>query len=434
MENDNFEILGKHKKLNRKLMMIYKMLSYDLLFFYTISFLFFVNVKGLTASQVVLGEAFYPLFKIIFQLPCTFIIQKLGKRKSLIIANSALLIYLLIIMNLVNTTTLIIANAFCAFGYVIKGISEPTLLYDSLDESENKREIFSKYEGRANAYYYFFDAITALSTGFLFAFNPYLPLILSFAMLAIAIFLACKFKEIKPIELENSESVKEDFKLYFKDLKTALKFIARSERLRSLMLFDALMISLLTVTITLRTSLLNELNVASQNFGIIFAIMGLIACYAASKALIIHRKYRNKTLTFLGVSYTISMIICALVVILKLPSFIMFYTILIMFSLQYFGKGSAQTVIKQYLNSFSDSKMRTKIYSVAMLIEALSTTTLSLIASFFLKTFAPSQVNLIIGIIATVNMILILKYMSTRVGLKPEEYPEKDIDYSDLID
>ena len=81
METDDFEILGKHKKLNRKLMMIYKMLSYDLLFFYTISFLFFANVKGLTASQIVFGEAFYPLFKIIFQLPCTFIIQKFGKRK-----------------------------------------------------------------------------------------------------------------------------------------------------------------------------------------------------------------------------------------------------------------------------------------------------------------------------------------------------------------
>ena len=303
-----------------------------------------------------------------------------------------------------------------------------------MDESENKREIFSKYEGKANAYYYFFDAITALSTGFLFAFNPYLPLVLSFAMLAISVFLSCRFKEINPIELEKSENVKEGFKLYFKDLKIALRFIIRSERLRGLMLYDALMISLLTVTITLRTSLLNELNVASQNFGIIFAIMGLIACYAASKALVIHKKYRNKTLTFLGISYTISLIICALVSILKPPSFIMFYTILIMFSLQYFGKGSVQTVIKQYLNSFSDSKMRTKIYSVTMLIEALSTTILSLISSFFLGLFAPSRVNLIIGVIATVNMILILQYMSTRVGLKPEEYPEKDVDYSDLLE
>ena len=433
MDTIDYEILGKHKKINRKLMMIYKMLSYDLLFFYTISFLFFAKEKGLTASQIVFAEAFYPLFKIVFQLPSTFLIQKFGKRKALIIANSSLLIYLLMVMSLTNVTTLIIANAFCAFGYVIKGISESTLLYDSLDETENKRELFSKYEGKANSYYYFFDAITALSTGFLFAINSYLPLILSSLMIAVSIIISFGLKEINPIEMENSNSIKDDIKKYFSDSKVALKFIFRSERLRALILFDALMIALLTVTITLRTSLLNELNVSSENFGVIFSIMGLIACYSAGKALFIHKKYKNKTLGFLGMSYTMSMVLCALVVILKLPKFWMFYIILIMFSIQYFAKGSFQTIIKQYLNSFCDSKMRVKIYSVTILIEALSTTIISLICSYILKIFIPSQVHLIVGTITSIDMILILVYMSTRVGLKPEEYPAKDIDYSDLV-
>ena len=86
MDYTNEEDLIKYRKRNRSLMYLYKMVSFDLLFYYTISFLFFSKIKGFTASQIVFGEAFYPLFKIVFQIPCTFLIHKLGKRKSLILA------------------------------------------------------------------------------------------------------------------------------------------------------------------------------------------------------------------------------------------------------------------------------------------------------------------------------------------------------------
>ena len=48
MENTNDEVLTKHKKTNRKLMIFYEMFSYDLLFYYSISYLFLVNEQFLT--------------------------------------------------------------------------------------------------------------------------------------------------------------------------------------------------------------------------------------------------------------------------------------------------------------------------------------------------------------------------------------------------
>ena len=433
MENTNDEIIIKNKKINRKLIIIYKMLSYDLLFFYTISYLFFVNEKGLTASQIVFGEAFYPLFKIIFQIPCTFLIQRLGKKKSLIIANTSLVIYMLIIIHLTNIFSLIIANLFCAIGYVIKGMSESTLLFDSIDNSENKHEIFSKYEGKANGAYYFFDAVTALLTGYFFAYNPYLPLYLSLSILVISVFITFQFKEIKKVDKIQKNSLIIDVKNYFSDIKISLKFISRSNRLKSLIIYDATVIALLTATVTLRTSLLNELHVSSESLGIIFSILGLISCYSSSKALSIHKKYKNKTLSIIGLSFTFSLFLCALAVILNISSFFMYYTILIMFSIQYFCKGTFQTIIKQYLNSFCDSKMRLKIYSTTALTESLTTTILSIVCSKLLNFLLPSQTILIIGTSFTIIMIFISIYMSSRLGLKPEDYPEKDISYIDLI-
>ena len=133
-ELNEFQI-KEYKKTNRKLFIFYKILANDLLFYYTISYLFLSNVKGLSTAQIVFAESFYPLFKLIFQIPCTILIQKIGKRNSLLIANFSVALYLFFVLNLSTTFALIIANIFCAIGFVIKGIAESNFLYDSLEET-----------------------------------------------------------------------------------------------------------------------------------------------------------------------------------------------------------------------------------------------------------------------------------------------------------
>ena len=62
MENSNEEIISKNRKYNQNLYKIYKMLSWDLLFYYTISFLFLTKAKGLSTSEILFADAFYPIF------------------------------------------------------------------------------------------------------------------------------------------------------------------------------------------------------------------------------------------------------------------------------------------------------------------------------------------------------------------------------------
>ena len=79
----------EEEKSNIKLYPIYKMLSWDLLFYYSIIFIFLVQIKHISPADVLLGEAFYPFFKFILLMPMTAFIEKIGKKRSLIIANSA---------------------------------------------------------------------------------------------------------------------------------------------------------------------------------------------------------------------------------------------------------------------------------------------------------------------------------------------------------
>ena len=64
----------KMSKKNMKLFPIYKGLAWDYLFYYTIDFLFYTQIKGLATANVILKESMYSVFCIIFQFPANFIL------------------------------------------------------------------------------------------------------------------------------------------------------------------------------------------------------------------------------------------------------------------------------------------------------------------------------------------------------------------------
>jgi hypothetical protein len=327
---------------------------------------------------------------------------------------------------------MIVSNFFLAFAFVIKAMAEPTILYDSLEDTPNKRETFTKYEGKSAAGYFSLEAITSLGTGFLYVINPYVPLIICLLVTIFTVFLSTLLHEIPTnTNIEKIQSAKEQFQNHVKDLKIAVKFIIKSGRLRSLILYNSLMASLLFLTNTFRRSLLDDIGVSSEYFGIIFTIFGIVASISATQSYSMHKAYTNKTLSLIGLSYTISIIICGAAVVLKLPLFLMYYILLIAFSVNYIMKGPFYTLIKQYLNSFCDSNMRLKIYSANLFFEYISATIFSLICSWIMGYFSNAVTTLLLGLVSTGLMILLLIYMSTRVGLKPEEYSKDDIYYDD---
>ena len=65
--------LNKNRRINAKLYPIYKMFSWDLLFFYSIEFLFYTITKKVTASEILVINGFYLLFRILGQIPAVAI-------------------------------------------------------------------------------------------------------------------------------------------------------------------------------------------------------------------------------------------------------------------------------------------------------------------------------------------------------------------------
>lgn len=412
------------RKSNARLYPIYRMFSWDLLFYYAIAFVFLTQTKGFTISMVLFTDSLYPIFKIILQLPTSLIIDYYGKRKSLMIANSSLAICLLILMFSNGVVGILISYFAMAFAFAIKNVAETNLLFDSVTV-KNGHDLYTKIDEKGTSNYYCLDGITSLLTGFLYVINGYIPMIVSLAFVVISIALSSCFKDIYPPKKETSFSKK--WINYKKELQDSAKYIFNSNRLKAVMLFNLFFGGLIYIIGTYREGLLVFLRIPAQYFSVIIAVLTFICGIATSKAELIHNKFKNKTFTFMSIFYTLTIILTGIIAIMPLSNFIKIICILILYAFTYCIDGPYYVLSERYLKSFATPSMRTKINTTASLITSISQFLCAFLASLLLDTVNVAYAYIYTGVLCIFLSIVIIKYMKPRFGLKPEEYSKKDI-------
>lgn len=420
--------ITKAKQANVKIYTRYKMFSWDLLFYYSIIFLFFTETKGISAADVLLAESFYPIFKGIFLIPATILINCFGKRNSLIIGNTFVAIAILTYLIGNNFYYIVVGELLCAIGMIIKGVCESNLLYDSLEKNEKRGILFANIEGKGVSYYYYLDAFFSVIAGFLFSINGYIPMTLCLITSVFAVYLSVKFKNI-------DERKKVRVKMIYEETKTlfnSFKILGKSARLKNLLFFGALVSATILSLTMLRSSIMQEINVPSAYFGIIFAIMGLISGISAKNESRFHKKFRNKTLASISLPLVFSCIILGIVCSLSNNYIINFITVILVFLVQYISRGPFYPLIKQYLNNFTNTSLRTKISSSFNLLENILRFLITFLASSLLRVTTTSITFIILGCIIGIIVVLMLDNMRKKVGLKPEEYSDKDINIQEL--
>lgn len=360
-------------------------------------------------------------------MPNTLIVNKIGNHKSIILGNIFVAASILLMIFANGLPTLIISQLLSAIGFGLKNLSESTMLFDSLEKNDKRNHLFAKIDGKSSSFFYYLDSITSLATGFLFIVNGYLPMVLCFAMCIISTLISMKFSDIISPKSEII-SIKDNFT----DIKEGFSFIFQSKRLRDLIIFYSIFTGLLGVLSTLRSSILTDVHLPSQYFGIVYAVLQIISGIASRNQHWFHKKYKNRTLTFFALSTTLTMIVIGMCEIIGINFDISLEIILMMLAVQFITKGAYHTLIKRYLNSFSSSSMRTKIYSAIEIPYSIVRTLLCLICSSLLTFTTTSYVYIILGCSFTAIFIFLLDHMKNTVGLKPEEYEDKDIKFKVL--
>lgn len=410
-------------KYNRRIFPVYKGIGWDPLFYSAIIFLFLTQVKGIEASKVLYAESAYGLFALLFQIPVTIMIERLGNRKSLIVGNLLVAIHVAMILIVNHFGILLVAYMIFAFGTCMKDVSECTVLYDATKVCKGKN-CMENIDSKGSTASYVLQAITSVMAGYLFVINPYIPIILSSMLCMLAVLIAYRFEEIESEETK-STTVKETIK----DMKEGFQFIIHSHRLKALLLFTSLFVGVLMMISTYEKSLLQDLKVKPQYFGIIFALLTLEQGVAVQFQNKIHNKFRNKTLAFLSIPVFVSFILIGIIVALNLNHTFTIMTVILMFAVQHFLRAPYWTLENKYITNFTDDYIRVKILSANKTLKAIFKIVITFLAGLLLEYYTTSKAYFIVGVIGLVMITLVLRYMQRRVGLDPDEYQESDIKY-----
>ncbi len=416
------------RKRNMKLFPAYKTLSWDYIFFYTINFLFLTQVKNINPADVVLIDSFYYLFTMFSQIPATFIIEFLGRKNSIILGNVLSCLYMVVILLSNNLFNLIIAETLSAISFAIKESAEPSLLNESIPPSRFKSKIFAKISQKGNSGYYIINAVCTIIAGFLYEVNPYVPIILSLCVLIITTTMSILFIEpVSKTKKKKIQSVEQ-----FKELRESFKFVLKAERVKSLILYAAVMSGIISILTNYEISMMEELEVGAGYLGILFAILGIIAGMASKKQEKLHNRLRNKTLSIVGfciigacISSGISGAIAqkykiAIILIVG------FYIIKYIFTAIYFP------LIEKYLSNFTNEQIDTKIFTANNFLKGVTGALSGILASFLLDRMETAYCMIIVGIIFGILILLVNRFMKTRVGLKPEEYSKEEVKYDKI--
>ena len=413
----------KIRKHNLKLYPRYLMLGFDLLFYYGVRVMFLTEVKGITDSQILLAATIYALSMIIMQIPATLLTSKIGYKNTAITGNILNIIWAIVIITFKGFGGLAFSQFISATAFALKYVSESNLLSSSIPQAPNfqRNEIFSRLDKKGFSRYCIFSAVSTIFSGFLYDINPYIPIFLCLICIIASTAISFNFNDIR------EEESKQSFKEYIRDLKKGYKFITKSKRLRALLIMTGAIWGIIVLLDSYQLTLLQDIGASSVQIGIIFAMFELTKGLFSNRAIDFNKKFKNKSLTNVLLTFAIGFIFAGILAISQIP----FYTklIIIAFILLIMGGANAidQILAKKYVNNFTSTKILPAIYSAKSICDNIFRTVLTLVGATIVGVY-----NIDIAMIAMGLFILILTlglsiYTKDKLGLKPEEYTQKDI-------
>jgi len=413
------------RKHNMKLYTLYVIFGSDLLFYYGVKILFFSQVKHISDADIVFLSTVFALASLVSLVFANFINNKTSNRKTLIIGD---------VINAISMLVLIIGNGFVqmaiaemlnAVAFALKNISTGPMLEESIPKTDKKSEIFSRIDGKAYFKYCIFSAIATVVAGFLYNVNPYVPMILCLICTVISGIISFNFKEIS----KEQRNKQKDLIKVVKELKEGFTYTIKSKRIRALLLALGFMWGIFILYMTYQTTLLKNMNISAASIGVIAMFLEIIKGYGGRFANQYNKKLKNKSLTILALTVSISFIIAGMGSLLNIPFVIQIVIILAAFITIDTIRGLYMVLYKKYDNNFSNVKILPTIYTMTNIYWNLERVIITAIGSFVLTIVDVKYGFIVMGVIFIVTTILISTYMKTRVGLKIEEYSKEDLKY-----
>ncbi|MGE5394869.1 MAG: MFS transporter [Candidatus Saccharibacteria bacterium] len=307
----------------------------------------FYHDNGLSMSQIFMLKSVYSVAMVATELPSGYLADVWGCRRTILMGAILGTLGILIYSLSGDFASFMMAEVILGIGFSCVSGADSAMLYDSL-KAENREHEYIRFEGRITSIGNFAEALAGVAGGLLATISLRTPYFFQIGVAAIGIPAAFLLKEPKHV-LEKAH-------LTFKDILMVLKINYQQKEIRS-----AILISSFTGAATLTYAwfvqpYFEKAGVPVSAFGILWTMINLSAGMVAIFSYRIER--------WLGRKYSLLAIVILLSAGFILTSLeISLAGIAIIFGF-YLVRGLATPVLKDYINQYTDSKVRATILSV----------------------------------------------------------------------
>ena len=197
--------------------------------------------------------------------------------------------------------------------------------------------------------------------------------------------------------------------------------------MRAFVLFQIAFYSIIYIFNIYHRDLLVNIGIPEEQFSIIFAVLTLIGGISLTLRKTLEKTFKNRTLSVISLSYIVACIIIGAITSLY-TGYVIIPIILVLYVIQKICTSMWYILEFKYLKNFTHENMRVKITFAYEFIGASVVSIFSILGGLLLKRVNVQNSILIVGLVSFVCMIMVLGYMKTRFGLKPEEYKKEDIE------
>lgn len=307
---------------------------------------------GLTMQEIYSLQAVFAFQVVIYEVPSGYLSDLLGRKKTLVTASLFNGIAVFILASSQSFWGFVVFETFAAIAISLLSGSDIALLYDSLEESNEKEAVSSSFLGKRVFFSQLGETLAAILAGFLVSISLKTPLIVYAFTAWTPFFIALTLHEPPRKKLETRRHLDNFFYIY--------KNLFRSSRILTLTLLNNIFYGTGTLlAVWAFQDYWKSQNIPISWFGWLWASYNLTVAIAARNASWIEQKLGTRfvlisigvlpILGYLGMGWTGS-----------LTGVIMGLTFQI-------GRGLNQVILRDALNTRIESKMRATANSVASL-------------------------------------------------------------------
>lgn len=340
----------------------------------------FYQENGLSMSQIFLLKSIYSIAMVVAELPSGYLADVWGCRRTLLFGAVMGTVGIVIYSISSDFASFAVAEVILGVGFSFVSGADSALMYDSL-KAENRENEYIKFEGRITSAGNFAEALAGVTGGLLATISFRTPYYFQIFVAAIAIPAAFFLKEPKHVQ--------ERVRLKMKEILAIVKLTYRQPEMRS-----AILVSSFTGAATLTYAwfvqpYFKEAGVPVAVYGILWTMLNLSTGVFSIFAYRIERRLgRRNTLLLIVILLSAGFILTSIEISLAgIPILFGFYMV----------RGLATPVLKDYINQYTDSKVRATILSIRNFEIRIIFAAIGPILGYLTDTFSLQTALLIAG-------------------------------------